>query len=248
MADKKDSAPGEAMDALATVRIDRSSTAERVADSLRQLILHGDLKPGQPLREMALSETIDVSRNTIREAFRLLGREGLVVHHIHRGVLVKELTEDEVHDIYTTRQALELCAIEHSANRSEAELQAIGDAIEEASQALERGDWKTVATADLAFHQRLVALLHSRRIDAFFQAVLAELRLAFAIVEDQEAFLPPFHVWNKHLYGLLNSGERERCAREMEQYLAEAERVIIEILRGDGPIDVRVPSAAASRR
>ena len=62
--------------------------AERVSDALRDLIIQGDLPAGTPLREQSLVETLDVSRNTVREALRLLGRERLVDYHIHRGVAV----------------------------------------------------------------------------------------------------------------------------------------------------------------
>ena len=71
------------------MRIDRSSTAERVADVLRELIIRGDLPAGTPLREQQLVGSLDVSRNTLREAFRLLGRERLVDYTLHRGVAVR---------------------------------------------------------------------------------------------------------------------------------------------------------------
>ena len=106
----------------AGLRFDRSSTAERVADVLRELIISGDLPPGTPLREQQLVASLEVSRNTIREAFRLLGRERLVVYQLHRGVAVRQLDEHDVHDIYRTRRPLELMAIEYSAEAPPAAL------------------------------------------------------------------------------------------------------------------------------
>src|SRR3954454_3634165 len=73
---------------------DRSSTAERVAELLRHRVIEGDLPPGTRLSEEQLVEVLHVSRNTLREAFRLLTHEGLLVHHLHRGVFVPELDED----------------------------------------------------------------------------------------------------------------------------------------------------------
>src|SRR5215471_17284471 len=80
----------------ASVHIDRTSTAERVADALRDLITQGDLPAGTPLREQQLVGSLDVSRNTLREAFRLLGRERLVDYTLHRGVAVREVDEADV--------------------------------------------------------------------------------------------------------------------------------------------------------
>lgn len=219
------------LEAIRGLRIERSTTAERVAASLRTLIIKGDLPPGSPLREGALVQALGVSRNTLREAFRLLSSDGLVVHQMHRGVDVKRLAESDVRDIYRTRLPLELAAIERSAELPKEGLHPIREVVEQAAEALQKKDWKQLATLDLIFHQRLVDLLDSRRISAFFEAVLAELRLAFAIPRDQESFLGPFVPWNDKLCGLLESGRREECAQEMRLYLERAEELIQSFLR-----------------
>jgi DNA-binding GntR family transcriptional regulator len=56
----------------------RKSLGEDVADRLREAILHGELSPGQRLREEELSERLHVSRAPVRAAFILLEREGMV--------------------------------------------------------------------------------------------------------------------------------------------------------------------------
>ena len=68
--------------------LDRVTTAERIADGICDLILRGEVEPGTPLKESQLQETIGVSRNTIREALRLLARDRLVTYHAYRGVSV----------------------------------------------------------------------------------------------------------------------------------------------------------------
>jgi DNA-binding GntR family transcriptional regulator len=213
-------------DPIASLRIDRSSTAERVADVLRELIMQGDLPPGTPLREQQLVGSFDVSRNTIREAFRLLSRERLVVYHLHRGVAVRQLDPDDIQDIYRTRRSLELIAIEHSANARREALVELLSLVEEAEQAAQVDNWKQVATLNIVFHQRLVELIDSVRITAFFRVVDAELRLAFAMVEHAPAFFRPFIARNRRLAELLIAGDRPTAAKELEAYLDEAERMI----------------------
>src|SRR4028118_1765356 len=85
---------------------DRSSTAERVAELLRHRVIEGDLAPGSRLSEEQLVDVLPVSRNTLREAFRLLTHEGLLVHRLHRGVFVPELDEGDLVDLYTLRRAI----------------------------------------------------------------------------------------------------------------------------------------------
>src|SRR5258708_39160738 len=89
----------------------RKSLGEDVADRLREAILHGELSPGQHLREEELGERLQVSRGPVRDAFVLLEREGLVTSSRHRGVSVVDVTLKDLHEVYTLRSALEPLAI-----------------------------------------------------------------------------------------------------------------------------------------
>lgn len=216
--------------ALERLRIERSSTAERVADGLRELIICGDVKPGSPLRESEMVQGLDVSRNTIREAFRMLGRDGLVTHQMHRGVVVKELTERDVKDIYATRSMLELAAIARAGQAEDTQLQPIAQVAQNAEAEAADANWKRVATCDLLLHQHVVELLGSERVNVFFRGILAELRLAFAVVDDQKELLFPFVSWNQKLSKLLLARDVDACAAEMSRYLATAEETILAAL------------------
>src|SRR3954454_13493065 len=98
-------------------RLDRSSSAERAADILRRSITEGALPPGAQLSEVELTEVLEVSRNTLREAFRLLTHEGLLIYKLHRGVFVPELDEADVVDLYRLRRVLEVDVIRGLAER-----------------------------------------------------------------------------------------------------------------------------------
>jgi DNA-binding GntR family transcriptional regulator len=208
------------------MRVDRSSTAERVADVLRELIIRGDLPAGTPLREQQLVGSLDVSRNTLREAFRLLGRERLVAYTLHRGVAVRELDESDVRDIYRTREPLELMAVEYSSRAPRKAIEGLLRLVEEAEQAVADEDWKEVATLNIVFHQHLVELIGSERISNFFRVIDAELRLAFAKVEHAPDFFRPFVPRNRAIAEFLLAGDRQAAAAELKAYLAEAEHMI----------------------
>src|ERR1043166_157694 len=81
----------------------RTSTAERVADILRDRIAEGFFPPGARLPEDSVKGALGVSRNTLREAFRLLTHERLLVHELNRGVFVRIVTVDDLNDIYRVR-------------------------------------------------------------------------------------------------------------------------------------------------
>lgn len=210
--------------------LERSTTAERVADGLRNLILRGEFGPGEPLREAAVAGAFDVSRNTAREAFRLLARERLTTHTMHHGVVVKVLSLADVRDIYATRRALELPALRAATVVPEAIRDALADAVSGSEAGAAAGDWGAVATADLDFHGIIVNVLGSRRIDELFRVTLAELRLGFAVTDDPAGLLGPFVPRNRAIFEQVAADRLELAADQLQTYLEDSEEWVSAIV------------------
>jgi DNA-binding GntR family transcriptional regulator len=213
------------------LRIEQTSTAQRVTATMRDLIMRGDLRPGQPLPESAVATSLGISRNTVREAFRLLTSEGLAVHSVNRSVSVKLLTPADVRDIYAARRALELWAIGSRPAISDAQREGLRVAVERGRRATAEGRWRAVATENLLFHQRIVELIGSARVDAFFARILAELALAFAVARDEPSFLDAYRDDNSRVLALLEEGEWDACGQAMEDYLDRSERAVEAVVR-----------------
>jgi DNA-binding GntR family transcriptional regulator len=211
--------------------LERLTMAQRAAERIREQIRNGGLAPGESVPEASMSATLGISRNTVREAFRLLSGEGLVAHHVHRGVVVRRLDEADVRDIYHVRRGLELGALQPPPSVTSEDLDGLRRAVMGAEAAVGAGDWPAVATCNLDFHQRLVALRRSRRTDQFFARLLAELRLGFAMVTDQAAFLRPYVDENRQLWSLLESGDWAGASARLEAYLARSELTVLEAVR-----------------
>jgi DNA-binding GntR family transcriptional regulator len=75
-----------------TLRLEHSSTVDRVAEELRRALFDGEVEAGTPLRELALADAMGVSRSTIREALAILVAEGLATREPNRGVHVTGLS------------------------------------------------------------------------------------------------------------------------------------------------------------
>ena len=90
----------------------RPRTAQQfVLEELRGAITSGALRPGAPIRQDALAARLEVSRVPLREALKTLEAEGLVVHHVHRGYFVAELSFADLEEIYRIRALLETEAV-----------------------------------------------------------------------------------------------------------------------------------------
>jgi DNA-binding GntR family transcriptional regulator len=158
------------------------ATALRVdslADSLRKRILAGDLKPGTPLREEALSAEYDVARHSLRSALRTLQGEGIVQIEPNRGARVKSLSPEDVRGLSELRIALEVEAARMALERGGGRLPpSVHRALDQLVAACRRNrPWGTVAEAHEALHHAIVVAAGSGRLADVHRQAGAELRL-----------------------------------------------------------------------
>ena len=91
--------------------LERMSTAQHVAESLREQLLRGDIPPGSRIPEEDVAADLQVSRNSVREGLQILVSEGLVHRSLHRGAVVSELTREQLSDVYQARRVIEVASI-----------------------------------------------------------------------------------------------------------------------------------------
>jgi DNA-binding GntR family transcriptional regulator len=206
------------------------SVADRILSTIRDEIIEGKLPPGTALVENELTQAHDVSRNTLREALRLLCREGLAVHYRHRGVIVRTLTRHDVRDIYRVRRTLELQALLRENPIEEDEIAAMRDAVQRLQAAAADGNWRAVGTHSLLFHRQIVQLLGSPLFDAFFTTILAQLRLVFASAPDERRFQRPWVAKDQEILNLIASGRNDDASAALADYLKQSEHALLDYL------------------
>jgi DNA-binding GntR family transcriptional regulator len=213
--------------------IAQTSTAERVADAVRNEVVEGRLWPGSRLPEKALSDALKVSRNTVREALSQLVSERVLVREAHRGVFVAVPGPADVRDVYRARRLLEPAAIRLGERADDpAAVRAVRDAVTEGRAAAVADDWQGVAAANQHFHRALVAMAASPRLEQQMKLLLAEMRLVFHRMTGVREFHEPYLDRNDRIAGLLEAGLREQAATEVEEYLGVAEKQILDALAG----------------
>lgn len=211
--------------------VGRESTATRVADALRHRIMEGELVPGTRLSEEGICAALGVSRNTLREAFRMLGHERLLEHVFNRGVFVRSPTPADVRELYRFRRILESAAVRLAA-RDPVDLGPLRAAVDEGVSSAREADWSGVGTANIHFHQRLGQLTDSARMDETMTHLLAELRLVFHAMADPHAFHQPYLPRNQHLLSLLEEGRFAEAEESLLEYLDAAERQLLDAMGG----------------
>lgn len=221
-------APGAERQGVALVSSQASgqTLAETIAARIRDQVVSGRLTPGSHLSEIALSEEMQVSRNTLREVFRMLTKEGLLRHEANRGVFVTTPSMSTIMDIYRIRRMIE-CPALAQAHPSHPSARKMRAAVEAARHCRIEADWLGVGSADIAFHAAVVDLADSPRLSAFFFEVSLELRLVFGLLRDPEFLHAPFIDQNLKILTEFEEGKPAEAAATMEAYLNQAERFIM---------------------
>jgi DNA-binding GntR family transcriptional regulator len=216
--------------AMERSQIHRVSVADQVAGILRQRVLTGELRPGTSLQEIPLAESMGVSRNTMREAMRILSLEGLLKRNIHRGIAVAQLSLRDVQEIYHVRRVLEISAILAAKTPDPELLRDILDALQQYEAAVQARDWVSAVTHDLHFHGLLIRFLRNKRLESFYQKTIAELRMGMVLVDqrhDHPGILIPVH---RKLYELLTAGKLKECADILLQHLEDSESRLAKVM------------------
>lgn len=204
---------------------------EGVERALLADIVEATLVPGTRLVDGVLAERFGVSRNTVREAMRALEGRGLVTNKRNAGYSVRVLTTDDVRDIYQARILLETAAVDASARAPDALLDDLAETVATAARLHRAGRWRELGTASLLFHRALVVLGRSERLTDFFDSLIAQLRLAFAVMTDEETFQRQWVDRDRAIAEAVIAGRRDDARALLQAYLNDSETQVIDALR-----------------
>jgi DNA-binding GntR family transcriptional regulator len=156
------------------------TTAARIAEAIGERIISGAMQPDAPLRQDHVAREFNSSHVPVREAFRRLEAQHLVVSVPRRGVRVAPLDANSVREIAEMRAALEVVALRNAAPRlTPAHLAKIELALIEADKAETLAEFEA---ANRAFHHTLVATCGMPRLLASLDGLqLANSRLVFSM-------------------------------------------------------------------
>jgi DNA-binding GntR family transcriptional regulator len=214
---------------LGPLELDRRSTAEMVASSLRVRLLAGEFKPGMPMRESNLAPQLGVSRATMREALQHLVHEGLLTYHMHRGMVVTDLAQADVVDIYTVRLVIEPAAVAAAAS-NDADLRPLEHSITEQLAAIEAADIAATVEADMGFHHHLVGLSASPRLESCHSAALGQLRLALNLLDRSKGDLETQVREHRRIVRHVKRHEQAQAAEVLRLHLERARDTLVQFL------------------
>jgi len=159
-----------------------TSLSKLVRDQLLSQILSGVFAPGQALREPELVDRLKVSRVPVREALRELESSGLVVSRKHSGVYVRELSDDEVRDLYQFRALLDSHAGRAVMALPEARRAELANALDAQTEIMDTAirdeQPQSYYRANLQFHWLFIDYAGNKEIAKAYRELIQKLHLA----------------------------------------------------------------------
>ncbi len=151
------------------------SLAEQAYEKIKQNIMNLTYPPGMPLTEAMLTKELGMSRSPIRSAVQMLQTEGLVESDYYKSITVKNITRQDIEEIYQLRELLETHAFHSiftSGRHEEYSYRIEEKVVRMCAAASDVYKWET---ADAEMHMEIISALENSRINKIYENTLSEL-------------------------------------------------------------------------
>jgi len=217
-----------------TGQISREMLSSKIKDLILELILDGELRPGDRLVETRISRELGVSQSPTREAIRDLAAAGFLEIEPYRGARIRRFTKDDFLDYMEVRGELEAIAAGRAATRiTDVEIDDMRNLLEEMHAKGEQGDPHGQAVKNTEFHKIVVRASGSEVLERLW-TMLEPFARTYVTAMMPGADL----IWlgDRHavIVEALENGDSEVASSVMRQHASEARA----LLAGDDSIQV----------
>jgi len=168
---------------MAPAQIIRHSLHESLVAPLREMILQGELRPGEKVPEEQLCERFGVSRTPIREALKVLAAEGVLQILPHRGAIVARITEDQIEELFPIMASLErLAGALACARATDADIARVRALHDRMMECFENGDEVEYLKHNRLIHESFFEIAGNVTLSAFYQQILTRIHACRFVV------------------------------------------------------------------
>jgi len=197
--------------------LSRTTAKKHIYQVLRRWIIDGDLEPGERLNDAEMAQYFSVSRTPVREAFQMLGEQGLLEVIPSRGTFVSPIDQENMERIYELMGDLQCLALDYCGGLTEENLQQLERLNESLLLCAKTGDVPCTIQADNDFHRYLNELSGNPYLVSFFeqlelQARRSENRFFRANIQFYDSYQD-----HQRILAALRSGEIEAAKRILKE-------------------------------
>jgi DNA-binding GntR family transcriptional regulator len=152
------------------------SNVDLALEAIRDALVDGRLRPGERIKEIPLADELGFSRAPVRDALRLLERDGLIRLVPNRGALVPELRAVDVLEVYALRASLGTLAL-HKLMLDPGSPAPLERELARLERTLQRGGARAAIDADLDYQAAVVAAAGLPRVASEFDRLTWQVRM-----------------------------------------------------------------------
>ncbi|ORA37363.1 GntR family transcriptional regulator [Mycobacterium aquaticum] len=216
-------------EAPSLLRLEKTSLREQALSALRRAITSGQLQPGTHLVETDLSDALQISRGTLREAMRQLQQEGLISAGARGRLSVRHLDAKEIKDIFDVRGALESLAASDLASRDDRD--AAVSALRSAVADMERwaaANLEDRIEADLKFHRTLCHLSGNETLLHSWSSLEGSIRMSIMYAGVDRALKNMDAKRHLDIVDAIESGDPAAAATAVRDHMCTAAAVLVD--------------------
>jgi DNA-binding GntR family transcriptional regulator len=212
---------------------------ERIYEEIVRMIVSGELPSGAPLDEKALTKKLQVSRTPFREALGTLSKEGLIEIKPYRGFFVRSFSRKETEDLYELRKTLECFAVELAVpNMSDRHIAQFEKLLDDAVEALHRGDMEAYGAHDRVFHETIAELSGNAALIETLNRLALQIQVGRTIANESKDFAERAARERDEILSAFRKRDIPRAVELMHTHISDVQRAVLE----------RFPEANPARR
>ncbi len=209
-------------------KIQAQSLSSAVCLQLEELILSGQIKPGERINESRLSSQLGISRAPIREACRQLERFGMVNIRVNKGAFVSKIDVNEIRELYDIRAALDSLAGENAAkNATRKDLAELGQYLQEMKKAVDANNVREHYLANLEFHMKIIRLSRNQNLLAIIEGVYKKASLFRKTSLSLPGRLLISYRQHKDIIGAIQAGDPLKTSKLLMQHIMDAKHALL---------------------
>lgn len=205
------------------------SLGKLVEEQLENMILAGDIAPGERINESMLSSQLNISRAPIREACRQLAQYGMVKNVVGKGTYVCLVEKSEAVELYEIRGMLDSLAAEKAAKNGNlqaiARIQSLVNQMRELVKTEQLAEYFLV---NLQFHQAILSAAESETLSNMYNVVFKKLSLFRQKNLSKQDRIKISLSQHEEIFNAIKSGDSQLAGRLSREHVEEAKQVLIE--------------------
>ena len=210
--------------------INNKPLRERIADILRELIIKGELKPGDAIVETELASKLGVSRAPLREALQTLNTEGLVEIIPYYKTIVRHLRQRDIRELYSLRSTLETFASRLIIEQDHPQdIQLLRSICDDMVTMAKTGDATEASAIDHQFHDTVIALSDHNLLISTWSSVSQRVHQVLALRDMVRTDTVAMAESHYPLVDALEKGDVQNAAREFEEHIMDARDLTVKV-------------------